>query len=234
LKPGFFKNEDLARLPFAGRLLYAGLWTLADREGRLEDRPSRLKIELFPYDPVDVDALLAELAAGGFVRRYTVNGWRVIAIPTFLAHQRPHIRELASVLPAPPPRTVEPDQGTTRVLPGFDPGLAGALPRTPDPDPNTDPVPDADPVTDPDPDPDPRSNTVPRLGASNDRLLALVRDAIAQNGVNLADEELLDCVQYHARQYGITLTRRETYELVTMVLGERRRGALRRPARSAG
>ena len=27
-----------------------GLWTQADREGRLEDRPMRLKASLFPYD----------------------------------------------------------------------------------------------------------------------------------------------------------------------------------------
>ena len=39
LKPGFFMNEELARLPVRARLLFAGLWCLADREGRLEDRP---------------------------------------------------------------------------------------------------------------------------------------------------------------------------------------------------
>ena len=38
LKPGFFTNEDLCELPAFGRLLFAGLWTIADREGRLEDR----------------------------------------------------------------------------------------------------------------------------------------------------------------------------------------------------
>jgi len=32
------------------RLLYPGLWMLADREGRLEDRPLRIKAEILPYD----------------------------------------------------------------------------------------------------------------------------------------------------------------------------------------
>ena len=49
IKPGFFKNEFLADLPFETRLLFIGLWTLADREGRLEDRPRKIKMELFAY-----------------------------------------------------------------------------------------------------------------------------------------------------------------------------------------
>jgi len=43
LKPDFFKDEDLAVLPFEARLLFEGLWCYADKEGRLEDRPKYLK-----------------------------------------------------------------------------------------------------------------------------------------------------------------------------------------------
>jgi hypothetical protein len=43
IKPGFFKNDELAELPIEARLLFAGLWTIADREGRLEDRPKKIK-----------------------------------------------------------------------------------------------------------------------------------------------------------------------------------------------
>ena len=59
IKPSFFTNEDLVELPFEDRLLFIGLWTLADREGRLEDRPKRIKMAVFPADNVDVDASLA-------------------------------------------------------------------------------------------------------------------------------------------------------------------------------
>lgn len=100
LKPEFFENETLAELPFQTRLCFAGLWTLADREGRLKDRPKRIGAKLFPYDEVDIEAMLDALAAKGFIDRYQANGTDVIAIPTFLEHQSPHVRENPSVLPA--------------------------------------------------------------------------------------------------------------------------------------
>lgn len=100
LKPGFFSNDDLLDLGFDARLLYAGLWTIADREGRLEDRPRRIKIDLFPADAVDVDDLLGQLAEKGFLHRYEVAGQRLLHLPTFLEHQSPHPREAPSKLPA--------------------------------------------------------------------------------------------------------------------------------------
>jgi hypothetical protein len=99
IKPEFFVNEQLARVSLAARLLYIGLWTVADREGRLEDRPARLKALLFPYDAVDVDRLLAELAREGFVRRYLVEACGYLDIPTFSKHQRPTANEISRNLP---------------------------------------------------------------------------------------------------------------------------------------
>lgn len=101
LKPGFFTNEHLAELPFEARLCFAGLWTLADREGRLEDRPRRIKAALFPYDDVDVNDMLQGLSERGFIVRYTADGVAYLAIPTFLEHQRPKTDETLSVIPAP-------------------------------------------------------------------------------------------------------------------------------------
>ncbi|MGA9753322.1 MAG: hypothetical protein WBS54_16205 [Acidobacteriota bacterium] len=101
LKPGFFTNDLLAEVPPLGRLLFAGLWTLADREGRLEDRPKRIKAQLFPYDDCDVDALLEELANRRFIQRYEVDGSRLIQVTTWHRHQNPHIKEPESTLPAP-------------------------------------------------------------------------------------------------------------------------------------
>ncbi|WP_461949107.1 hypothetical protein ACOKPE_14565 [Acinetobacter baumannii] len=43
IKPSFFMNEDIIELPYEARLLFIGLWTLADREGRLENRPKKIK-----------------------------------------------------------------------------------------------------------------------------------------------------------------------------------------------
>lgn len=105
IKHGFFLHEGLARLSHAHRLLFEGLWLLADREGRLEDRPERIRAELFPYEAIAVDPMLDDLAAvDDLIVRYEVNGRRFIAVTNFAKHQRPHVRESASVIPQPPPR----------------------------------------------------------------------------------------------------------------------------------
>lgn len=101
LKPGFFKNELLAEIDPLGRLLFAGLWTIADREGRLEDRPKRIKAEILPYDDCDIDELLDSLHKQGFILRYEVEGECYIQILNFLKHQNPHPREAKSDIPAP-------------------------------------------------------------------------------------------------------------------------------------
>lgn len=101
LSPGFFTNEQLVELPFEYRLLFAGLWTIADREGRLEDRPKRIRMTVFPADNVDCDAGIQALHDGGMVLRYTVAGVRYIQILEFAKHQKPHPRETQSVIPAP-------------------------------------------------------------------------------------------------------------------------------------
>lgn len=74
IKPGFYTNEQLAECSMAARLLFPGLWMIADREGRLEYRPKRIKAEVFPYDDVDVSALVGELAREGLVVEYEVGG----------------------------------------------------------------------------------------------------------------------------------------------------------------
>lgn len=99
IKPGFFKNPELAELPFEYRLLYIGLWVLADREGRLEDRAKRIRMEVFPADDVDVEAGLHALAGKKQIVRYEVEGNAYVWIPAFLEHQHPHPKEVASAIP---------------------------------------------------------------------------------------------------------------------------------------
>lgn len=105
IKPGFFLNETLGSLSVHARLLYIGLWCLADREGKLEDRPRWIQTQILPYDTCDVDKLLAELAKSEFIVRYKLGKRkrlrRYICIPTFLQHQRPHPREAPSTIPNP-------------------------------------------------------------------------------------------------------------------------------------
>lgn len=99
IKPSFFTSEDVTALEPLARLLFVGLFTEADRDGRVEDRPKTLKMRLLPGDDVDVDALLWSLVDGGLIRRYEANGVRVIQVRGFEKHQRPHPKEPASELP---------------------------------------------------------------------------------------------------------------------------------------
>lgn len=101
IKPGFFTNEELVELPFATRLLFIGLWTEADRAGRMEDKPKRIKMKLFPADEIDVDAALEQLSNSGFLLRYEVDGERFIQVLAFDKHQNPHKDERKSEIPAP-------------------------------------------------------------------------------------------------------------------------------------
>lgn len=102
IKPGFFSNEHLAELDFATRLLFIGLWTEADREGRLEDRPRRLKMALFPADNVDIDRMLDDLDHLGFIKRYTVGEFKAIQVVNWAKHQNPHVKEAKSGIPEMP------------------------------------------------------------------------------------------------------------------------------------
>jgi len=107
LKPDFFKDEDLARLPIETRLFFAGMWGLADKAGRLEDRPLRLKVEIYPYDEVNVDECLKQLSkpkSGSgkpFIVRYQVDGQGYIQIINWFKHQKPHKTEKESTIPHP-------------------------------------------------------------------------------------------------------------------------------------
>jgi hypothetical protein len=102
-KLGYFLNENLARTSCHARLTGLGLLLIADREGRIEDRPMRIKAEVFPYeDNLNMTALLDELVGAGFICRYTIDGGNYLAIKTFAKHQRPHPREAVSVIPVPP------------------------------------------------------------------------------------------------------------------------------------
>lgn len=101
LKPDFFTDEHIAELPYEARLVFQGLWCLADREGRLEDRPKHLKVMLMPYDKIDMDKALERLRAGvkPFISRYQVNDQLYIQILNFAKHQKPHHTEKDSIIP---------------------------------------------------------------------------------------------------------------------------------------
>ena len=125
IKPEFFHHEGLfeaeleTKLPL--RVAFAGLWCIADREGRFKWEPRRIGVQVLPYDGVDFSRVLDALATRDFVLKYRVGdacfGW----IPSFLKHQVINNRESESVLPDPegnieeiPTNTEEYDASATR------------------------------------------------------------------------------------------------------------------------
>lgn len=124
IKPEFFQHERLfdaereSGLPL--RVAFAGLWTVADREGRFEWRPRQLKLNVLPYDDVDFMAVLSALESGGFVKRYECAGKSYGCIPSWTEHQHINVREPSSTIPAPdgtsePPGAAPDDDGTSTV-----------------------------------------------------------------------------------------------------------------------
>lgn len=100
LKPGLFKCGELwdAAGP-EGVLLFQSLWTIADRKGRLADRPSGIQADACPLLRIDIDTTLWALHNSGFILRYIVGGLRYIQIVNFSKHQDVYPDEKDSQIP---------------------------------------------------------------------------------------------------------------------------------------
>lgn len=91
IKPEFWENVGLGQLPRDIRLMFIGLWSMADHMGIISDHPTKIKAKLFPYDHdishKDIHVWVEQLAAHPgekFIHRE--NG--VITIVNFHKHQR--------------------------------------------------------------------------------------------------------------------------------------------------
>jgi hypothetical protein len=126
LKYGFFTDEQVAALTPLARLLFQGLWCLADCDGRLEDRPARIKVQILPYDDCDIDALLQELhdADGDFVHRYEVDGRKYIQIRTLKKNQHFHPKEKSAGFPPAPAAKIPGKPGGLRTSPALPSGIS--------------------------------------------------------------------------------------------------------------
>jgi len=102
VKPEFWLDRKLARcVSRDARLLYIGMWNYADEHARLHGDPAVIKGQVFPYDDVAIEPLLAELEALGRVVAYTFDGDPYLHIPTLNKHQRLEPHKTPSRLPSP-------------------------------------------------------------------------------------------------------------------------------------
>jgi hypothetical protein len=106
LNPEFFVDDDLKDLDFCARLFFTGLWCYADKAGRLVYKPEKLKVQIMPYDNIDVLAILQQLSKPKrsgvpFILIYGEPKNQYIQITGWEKYQHPHHTEKESTLPAP-------------------------------------------------------------------------------------------------------------------------------------
>ena len=86
-----FEDDIIGSLPVTDRLLWVGLITIADDQGRTADNPALIRSKIFPYDEIPIseinDALL-HLAETNRITRYQAGGKKCIQINNWWKHQR--------------------------------------------------------------------------------------------------------------------------------------------------
>jgi hypothetical protein len=91
IDPSFWIDEKVGTLDPLARLLFMGLISQADDEGRLNGHPALIKSLIFPYDYsinlVEVEKWLEELYDRKMIHRYTIDHQSYIAVNNFKKHQ---------------------------------------------------------------------------------------------------------------------------------------------------
>ena len=105
LRPIFFEDEELRKLPAGARLLLAGLWCLADRDGRLRDRVLSICCEIYSSShnsERSVSRWLCQLCPKWITRYTAADGTKVIQVNNFGRYQKIHPDERSSTIPPDP------------------------------------------------------------------------------------------------------------------------------------
>lgn len=104
IKPEFWASESMGRLDRDTRLVFIGLWSLADDQGRFRADPRFIAGQVFPYDEDGVDVAsraLASLRECSSITLYEVGGSKYGVICHWKDHQKID-RPSQSRLPQPP------------------------------------------------------------------------------------------------------------------------------------
>lgn len=91
IKPEFWEDEKLAKLPVHARLLFIGTWNFADDNGALLANPVLMKSHIFPYEDIGISTIsewIDMLMENGMLIRTTYNGKDYLVIRKFLIHQK--------------------------------------------------------------------------------------------------------------------------------------------------
>lgn len=85
-----FRNDNVAKLNYIGRLFFIGLITNADDDGRVKGSLKYLKANIFPYDDIPLEDIkqYRQLCNDiGIATYYSINGAEFISLPGWSEHQ---------------------------------------------------------------------------------------------------------------------------------------------------
>ena len=104
IKPEFWEDEKLAKLPVHARLLFIGTWNFADDNGALLANPILMKSHIFPYEDIGISTIsewIDMLVENGMLIRTTYNGKDYLVIRKFLIHQKINRKSIRINIPLP-------------------------------------------------------------------------------------------------------------------------------------
>lgn len=104
IKPEFWEDEKLAKLPGYARLLFIGTWNFADDNGALLANPVLMKSHIFPYEDIGISTIsewIDMLVENGMLIRTTYNGKDYLVIRKFLIHQKINRKSIRINIPLP-------------------------------------------------------------------------------------------------------------------------------------
>ena len=117
IDPAMWQSEDFSRCSFLARLIFVGLISQADDEGRGKASPAYIKSTLFPYEDgirlIDIEKALSEIGQHLSVTYYsTIDGKQYYSLDSWMDWQTLD-KPKPSKFPAPPEKIEVADESPT-------------------------------------------------------------------------------------------------------------------------
>ena len=100
ITPEFWLNGELATLKDRTKLLYIGLWNFADCNGIIEYDTNKIRVQIFPYQKIDIKNNLESLIKLKKLIPYEVADKKYLWIRNFVKFQ--HLKKPYYQYPLPP------------------------------------------------------------------------------------------------------------------------------------
>jgi hypothetical protein len=127
--PSIWVSENFMELNYKERLLFIGIFSLADDEGRIKANTKSLKASIFPGDDIkleEVESCIINLHNSGSILLYNSEVGRIACLPNWNDFQKPKYPKPSKLPPPPeikktsfniPPTLGERSSNTSETLP---------------------------------------------------------------------------------------------------------------------